>query len=358
MHCKNCGDNKFSKTATGHVCKHCGTFHDKEKKKNHLPLLLVGLVALGVIVITVGIYWSTSSATPTPIKKTHSGKTLKMTRNTTSETTASTIASSESSSSESDEKVKLPAPKKTTESSEMISAEDLEETVLLAELFLSEDYIQKAETSLANFAGTAEERKSFTKRITKAKESYTTMIKTRPETAPRADALIENPDSEFAVLSYCRYASGGFVASYPSFDQYSEADIIAIWGQPDATLTTSEDIMAKIGINKEEDGSIASTGEIEIIRNEFFTGNLTWREARAAMIVVYDQQYVPFDKALIYESQGKPNVYFRENRAEFVSLISNYLCYARQTEQHPYEGLGTYPDDFPKNYGEDGLYHP
>ncbi|MRB85032.1 DUF4947 domain-containing protein, partial [Bacillus thuringiensis] len=89
---------------------------------------------------------------------------------------------------------------------------------------------------------------------TNAQKEHESFKKKRTKTAPKADMIIENPDSEFAVTTY--YREAGFLSAYgPDFDQYSAADILRIWGQPDEIITDSQQIQKNITLEFDENNN-------------------------------------------------------------------------------------------------------
>ena len=167
--------------------------------------------------------------------------------------------------------------------------------------------------------------------------------------------ILANPDSEFAVTTY--YREAGFLAAYgPEFDQYTSKDILQIWGQPDEIITDSQQIQKNLKLEFDEENTPLSY-EAKVLREQWEQRKMTWREVRAYIAIIQDNAHAGYSKQFVYEKQGKPNVYFTDDQAGYVTPLLRYVSFTRSPEKYPRAGLGKYPDDFPENYGSDGLYH-
>ncbi|OJG78499.1 hypothetical protein RV10_GL001494 [Enterococcus pallens] len=228
-----------------------------------------------------------------------------------------------------------------------------ERNVRIAELSLNSEDIKVAKASIAEYGG--DKTKEFERRLAEAQKEHDTLKKKRGRKPPKKDMIIENPNSEFAVTTY--YREAGYLAAYgPEFDQYSSADIVRIWGKPDEIITDSKEIQQNIKLEFDEENNPVSY-EAKVLREQWETGQLTWREVRAFIVILHDKSYAGYSKQFVYEKQGKPNVYFKNDRVGHVTPIVRYVSFTRLPEKYSREGLGKYPDDFPEEYGSDGLYH-
>lgn len=326
--CKYCGGNHFDKTPEGYECTYCHALYEYDDKnapqnipKKKIPILRLTLLLTLIIVLTSSFILLSS-------KNQTSGKTipyLSTTKSKSSEKAAYSI-----------NQLKNP-----------------ERNVRLAELSLNQEEIKQAQASVKEYGG--ENTKKFEERLKKAQKEHDSLKESRAKTAPKADMIIENPNSEFAVTTY--YREAGFLAAYgPDFDHYSSADIVKIWGQPDEIITDSKKIHQNLALAFDEDNNPVNY-EAKMLRKQWVQGQLTWREVRAFIAINQDNSYGGYEKQFVYEKQGKPNVYFSEDRVEYVTPIVRYVAFTRLPEKYARAGLGKYPDDFPKNYGSDGLYH-
>lgn len=325
--CKYCGGNQFQQTENGYQCSYCQaeyTFdeapvrseHSSESTKNPWVVRFAILSAF-LLVLGVGSFLFFSGEN-TPARPDTNGKNGH--------------------------------PKSEYSPSQLSNPE---RNVRIAELSLNEEEIKLAKASIAEYGG--DKTEEYEQRVADAEKEHDTLKKKRTRKPPKADMIIENPASEFAVTTY--YREAGFLVAYgPEFDQYTTADILRIWGQPDEIITNSEAIQNNIRLEFDEDSN-PITYEAKVLREQWQTGQLTWREIRAFIAIVQDSSYAGYSKQFVYEKQGKPNVYFENDRVGYVTPIPRYVSFTRLPEKYPREGLGKYPDDFPEEYGSDGLYH-
>lgn len=321
--CKYCGGNHFNKTEEGYECTYCHAvyeFDDEIERKNvqrkKPPIMRLTLLLIFVILVVSGLL----------------------------------IAGTKEKTSSSLSTTKANGTKDTYSASQL---KNPERNVRIAELSLNQADIKQAKASVKEYGG--EKTEAFEERLTNVQKEHDSLTKKRAKTAPKADMIIENPNAEFAVTTY--YREAGFLSAYgPDFDQYSAADILRIWGQPDEIITDSQQIQKNITLEFDENNNPVSY-EAKNLRKQWQQGQMTWREVRAFIALIQDNSYAGYTKQFVYEKQGKPNVYFSEDQVGYVTPIVRYVSFSRLPEKYPRAGLGKYPDDFPENYGSDGLYH-
>lgn len=332
--CKYCGGNQFEKTADGYECSYCHAVYEfdsppldkRQLKRKPLSIIVISLVLI------VGILVISSILVPFSPKATPSKGRPKLTMFKP----AISAKSSTDSTTYSPSQLKNP-----------------ERNVRIAELSLNQKEIDLARVSAEEYGD--DKTEEFKKRVSTAQKQHDTLEKSRLRTPPKEDMIIENPNSEFAITTY--YREAGFLAAYgPDFDQYSSADILRIWGQPDEIVTDSEQIQKKLALTFDEQNNPINY-EAKMLRKQWQQGDLTWREVRAFIAINTDNTFGGFTKLFVYEKQGKPNVYFKDDQVGYVTPIVRYIYFNRLPEQYSRAGLGKYPDDFPENYGSDGLYH-
>ncbi len=325
--CKYCGSNQFQKIETGYRCSYCHAEYNFDdaaalskkssvltKKKRVSKRTVASLFLVFIVFCLILIF---------------SWQKLSVNQNTDIETDT---------------------PKSDYSPSQLSNPE---RAVRIAELSLNAEEIKVAKASIAEYGGDRTEE--FEERLANAQKEHDTLKKKRIKKPPKKDMIIEDPDSEFAVTTY--YSEAGFLAAYgPDFEQYSSADILRIWGKPDEIITNSQEIQQNIKLEFDEYNRPVSY-EAKVLRGQWETGQLTWREVRAFIIILQDKSYAGYSKQFVYEKQGKPNVYFKNDRVGHVTPIVRYVSFTRLPEKFPQEGLGKYPDDFPAEYGSDGFYH-
>lgn len=335
--CKYCGGNQFNKTVKGYECTYCHTLYEFEpEKKERLSNKnrRWSIAVFAILILGLGSNILIPYFSQLLLKD---GNLFTVTKtNDSDEVTYSEKTSSSSKATYSANQLNNP-----------------ERNVRIAELSLNQADIEQAVASVKKYGG--EKTKKFEERLDKAKKEQIYLKKNRAKAAPKTDMLIENPDSEFAVTTY--YREAGYLAAYgPEFNQYSPSDILGIWGQPDAVITDSDQIEKNLTLEFDEKNNPISY-EAKMINAQWQQGQLTWREVRAFSLILKDSSFAAYTKEFVYEKQGKPNVYFTDGHVGYVTPIIRYLSFTRLPEKYPREGLGKYPDDFPKNYGLDGRFH-
>lgn len=325
--CKYCGGNQFEKTENGYECSYCHaeyTFDDvpirsKQSSESTKNPWGVRFAIIGVVLFIICV-------------------------------SSLLFVSGENIPAKSGGSIKNGNPKSEYSPSQLSNPE---RNVRIAELSLNEEDIKLAKASVAEYGG--DKTDGLEERLADAEKEHVKLKKKREKKPPKADMITENPDSEFAVTTY--YREAGFLVAYgPEFEQYTTADIIRIWGQPDEIITDPEQIQKNIQPEFDEE-SRPVTYEAKALREQWQTGQLTWRETRALAAIAQDSSYAGYSKQFVYEKQGKPNVYFENDRVGYVTPIVRYVSFTRLPEKYPREGLGKYPDDFPEEYGSDGFYH-
>lgn len=332
--CNYCGGNQFKKTETGYECNYCHAVYEldtpplEKRALRKKPLSIIGIT----LILIVGILFISSMLAPISLKATPSKSRPRFT----------TFKPSTSTQSSTDSTAYSPSQLKNPE-----------RNVRIAELSLNQAEIDLALVSAEEYGG--DKTEELKKRVAAAQKQHDTLEKNRLKTPPKEDMIIANPTSDFAITTYFREA--GFLAAYgPDFDQYSSSDILRIWGQPDEIVTDPEQIKTNLALKFDEQNNPVNY-EAKMIRKQWQQGELTWREVRAFIAINTDNTFGGFDKLFVYEKQGKPNVYFKNDQVGYVTPIVRYIHFNRLPEQYPRAGLGKYPDDFPENYESDGLYH-
>lgn len=332
--CNYCGGNQFKKTETGYECSYCHAVYEldapplEKRSLRKKPLSIIGIT----LIIIVGILFISSILVPKSLKTTSSKIGPRL-------TTFTPVTSAKSST------------ESTTYSPSQLN--NPERNVRIAELSLNQAEIDLALVSAEEYGG--DKTQDFKDRVVAAQKQRDTMEKNRLKTPPKEDMIIENPTSDFAITTY--YREAGFLAAYgPDFDQYSSSDILRIWGQPDEIVTDTEQIQKKLALKFDKQNKPVNY-EAKMLREQWQQGKLTWREVRAFIAINTDNTYGGFNKLFVYEKQGKPNVYLKNDQVGYVTPIVRYIHFSRLPEKYPRAGLGKYPDDFPENYESDGLYH-
>lgn len=324
--CKYCGGNQFDKTEKGYTCTYCHAVYElepvAEKSKrslNKTRAARIALIAVPVLILSgaflVGYAHKDELLTQNPLTEELNGS---------------------SNSDYSNEQLNNP-----------------EQNVRIAELSLNQADLDQAAASVKEYGG--ENTKKLKKRVKDAQAKHDSLKQNRLKVAPKADMLIENPDTDFGVVTYYREA-GLFLAYGPDFTQYSVSDILRIWGQPDKIVTDADQIKENMLLKQDEKGNPLNY-EAKVLQDQWMHGQLTWREVRAFLAINQDSASGSYSKEFVYEKQGKPNVYFTDGHVGYTTPILRYLSFTRQPEKYPRTGLGKYPDDFPENYGSDGFYH-
>lgn len=320
--CKHCGGNQFKETTKGYECEYCHAefesgHHPEEKNKRKKYIISINLFVFFIMVLGSGLFFL---------------NTNKEVKNPGTNLFSSVSKKQEYSTNQ------LNNP---------------ESNVQIAELSLNQEDLDLARASIEEFGG--ENTKKFNKRLKRAQKEHDRLERKRPRKPPKANMIIENPDSDFSVTTYYR-ESGLFIAYGPKFDQYSTADIQNIWGKPDEIITDYKQIQQHLKIEYNEENE-PITYEGKVLRENLLKGKMTWREIRAFLVINQDCAAANYSKLFVYEKQGKPNVYFEKDHVDYVTPVLEYISFTRQPEKYPRIGLGNYPDDFPKNYGSDGFYH-
>lgn len=322
--CKYCGGNHFNKIHEGYQCTYChaiyeiegGTETNKRRLAHKHRVVLITLTVLFVLILGSGFFVLRSNNKPT------------------SKTNPLTVAKSSSSIEGLYSVGQLKNP---------------ERNVRIAELSLNQESIEQAKASVKEYGGADTEE--FEQRIQAAQKEHNELKKKRLREPPKKDMIIVNPNSEFAVTTY--YREAGFLAAYaPTFDQYSSADILRIWGKPDAIITDTEQIKKNLTVEFDKNSNPA-TYEAKILKEQWLESQMTWRELMAFLVIIKDNAAGHYTKQFSYEKQGKPNVYFEGDQVEYVTPILRYVAFTRIPEKYPRAGIGTAPE----NYGSDGFYH-
>ncbi|OFI46784.1 hypothetical protein BG262_03010 [Floricoccus penangensis] len=341
FNCKYCGSSQFKKTKIGQECLYCHAVYEKDndstelfiknhksKKINKIFLFIAGLFVF--ISITAFVFSKLTNFNSHKDKVTSSSTSYY--KNTTSNSSRTDII-------------------KNTYDDNLLKNPD--HSVKVAELSLVQSEIDLARASVKKYGG--DDTKKFEKLLDEAQKEHDEQIKNRVVTPPKPDMIIDNPDSEFSITTYYR-EGGSFLAYNGDYNQYTSQDIINLWGHPDKVITDPDKIKKSLSIDFGENKH-PNNYETKVLQEQWKGGKITWRELRSFIAQVNDSTYGTYSKEFIYESQGKPNVYFENDNVSYVTPILRYVFFPRLPEKYPKEGLGKYPDDFPSNYGMDGYYH-
>lgn len=157
----------------------------------------------------------------------------------------------------------------------------------------------------------------------KEKEKAKEKAKTKESPVTKGDnsgvVFVPNPlDTEDDEVRYESYGEGSFSAQLPDYKQYSSVDVISLLGQPDMTISDREVLSQRL----EED-------EWELILAEVKAGHLTENQGKAFMIQSVDISAAASMGGnivgLIYEEQGKPNVYLIDDEVAYLTPLTTYI---------------------------------
>jgi len=207
----------------------------------------------------------------------------------------------------------------------------------MAEVFFDDDDItaaQKAITALPQ-----SQRASFQSRLEAVKVSQKKREALRLTTAPRPDMIMQNPAKPFFVVGH--YSNYGMIASeIPDLDQYSEEDIIKIFGKPTAVITDKKtviDDLYRLTASGDLDKNHQSK-ELERLITVNHAGQLTKSEAEAfsaQLLDVVESTQFEMPKTVMeldYQAQGKPNVYFFDGKIMYATPITRYYYFPRLSD--------------------------
>lgn len=223
--------------------------------------------------------------------------------------------------------------------------------VMIAELSLNQDDINLARASVKQYGG--KESDSYSKRLDEAQKEHDTLSQKFTTTPAAADVLKSNEQDDFTIVTY--YGEGDMFTAYlPDFDQYTEEQVLSMWGEPDEVITDEETIRNHLAPDRDKDGSFKQGSEYwRLFAEEWQTGTMSWRELRAYNVGIYDLYLGGrFSKELVYQNQGKPNVYLdQEGKVVYVTPVLKYLMFPRNGEKYPDKGFKKdYPPSYPENY--------
>lgn len=326
--CKYCGGTEFNETDHGYECMHCHAVYELDRvsevkrtqqteKKFPKFYFYMGII---ILIVLGSIFFELNNSPKRLLTK---GDL---------ENKQSTVSSSSDYS--------------------VSQLKNLERNVIVAELSLNQEALSLAKASIKEFGG--KQTEEYEERLKSAQKEHDKMKKIRAKKPLKSDMLVENPDSDMAVTTY--YRENGFFVAYGSeYDQYSDKDIIQIWGEPDEIITDPNKISDSLSIKYDDENNPANY-ETKVLKDQWLNGQITFREVRAFQAYVVDNSYAGYTKEFVYQNQGKPNVYFNDNQVGYVTPIVRYVSFLRLPEKYPYLGLGKYPDDYPENYGSKGFY--
>lgn len=323
--CKYCGGNHFNKTEEGYECTYCHAVYEVDEAEETIsrrPLKRKRAVIFTVALIFTLVLGSSFFA-------------LRSNESAAPQTNSLITTNNSSSSSEEDYVI-----------SEL---KNPERNVRIAELTLNQEKIKQATASVKEYG--EKDTEELEQRIEAAQKEHDELEQQRLKESPKADMIIENPDAEFAVTTYYREAAF-FTAFGPTFEQYSAADILRIWGNPDEIITDPERIKKNLTVEFDKENQPA-TYEAKVLKEQWLESQMTWRELMAFRIIIKDHGAANYTKQFSYEKQGKPNVYFEGDQIGYVTPVLRYVAFTRIPEKYPHAGLSTLPE----NYGSDGLYH-
>lgn len=263
FNCKYCGSNQFKKTKIGQECLYCHAVYENDNDSNELFiknnknintnnifLFIVGLIIF--ISITAFVFSNLTDFNSHKDKVTSSSTSSY--KNTTSDSSSIDI--------------------KTDYDDNLLKNPD--HSVKVAELSLVQSEIDLARASVKKYGG--DDTKKFEKLLDEVQKEHDEQIKNRVVTPPKADMIIDNPDSEFSITTY--YREGGSLLAYNGdYNQYTSQDIINLWGQPDEIITDSNKIEKSLSIDFGENNH-PNNYETKVLQEQWKGGKITWRELR------------------------------------------------------------------------------
>lgn len=176
---------------------------------------------------------------------------------------------------------------------------------------------KETSTSSALTESTTKETKSSTS-STEGSKTKATEKKAVKKTEVNEQFFTPNPEDDEEEVSYQSSGDGNISAFVPDYSQYNKEQVISKLGEPSQIITDSAAIRDRL-----------EEGEWQLIKEQFDLGKLSEEQAKAFMFATKDLSLaVSMNmelEVLVYEDQGKPNVYLSENSVQFITPITDYI---------------------------------
>lgn len=176
---------------------------------------------------------------------------------------------------------------------------------------------KETSTSSALTESTTKETKSSTS-STEGSKTKATEKKAVKKTEVNEQFFTPNPEDDDEEVSYQSSGDGNISAFVPDYSQYNKEQVISKLGEPSQIITDSAAIRDRL-----------EEGEWQLIKEQFDLGKLSEEQAKAFMFATKDLSLaVSMNmelEVLVYEDQGKPNVYLSENSVQFITPMTDYI---------------------------------
>ncbi|EOI04960.1 hypothetical protein UAY_00661 [Enterococcus moraviensis ATCC BAA-383] len=177
---------------------------------------------------------------------------------------------------------------------------------------LTESTTKETETSTST-------KESKTKKAsTPASTTESSKKKEVKKTEVNGHLFTPNPEDDNEEVSYQSSGDGNISAFVPDYSQYNKEEVISMLGEPSQIITDSATIRDRL-----EDG------EWQLIKQQFDLGKLSEEQAKAFMFATKDLSLAAAMsmelELLVYEDQGKPNVYLSEDSVKFITPMTDYI---------------------------------
>ncbi|MGX7202314.1 hypothetical protein BCR22_07005 [Enterococcus plantarum] len=176
---------------------------------------------------------------------------------------------------------------------------------------------KETSTSIALTESTTKETKTSTS-STEGSKTKATEKKAVKKTEVNEQFFTPNPEDDDEEVSYQSSGDGNISAFVPDYSQYNKEQVISKLGEPSQIITDSAAIRDRL-----------EEGEWQLIKEQFDLGKLSEEQAKAFMFATKDLSLaVSMNmelEVLVYEDQGKPNVYLSENSVQFITPMTDYI---------------------------------
>ncbi|MBM7688940.1 DUF4947 domain-containing protein [Enterococcus ureilyticus] len=180
---------------------------------------------------------------------------------------------------------------------------------------LAESTTKETETSTST-------KKSETK---KAATTESSPKKETKKTEVNGHLFTPNPEDDDEEVSYQSSGDGNISAFVPDYSQYNKEQVISMLGEPSQIITDSATIRDRL-----EDS------EWQLIKAQYDLGKLSEEQAKAFMFATKDLSLAASMsmklELLVYEDQGKPNVYLSEDSVKFITPMTDYIDFNGKIE--------------------------
>lgn len=176
---------------------------------------------------------------------------------------------------------------------------------------------KETSTSSALTESTTKETKTSTS-STEGSKTKATEKKAVKKTEVNEQFFTPNPEDDDEEVSYQSSGDGNISAFVPDYSQYNKEQVISKLGEPSQIITDSAAIRDRL-----------EEGEWQLIKEQFDLGKLSEEQAKAFIFATKDLSLaVSMNmelEVLVYEDQGKPNVYLSENSVQFITPMTDYI---------------------------------